>query len=87
MKIYLIICAVMLVWTYIRICGEILAFKKKYPNAVMIKLNWAQNITNFTKTIITFLIPVVNVLVFFGVLFCISDEQIEDIIKSKCVSF
>jgi hypothetical protein len=87
MKIYLIICAVMLAWTYIKIYGEILAFKKKYPNAVMAKTNWAQNLANFTKTTITFLIPVVNVLVFFGVLFFVTDEQIEDIIKSKCVSF
>lgn len=84
MKIYFIVCLVMLVLVYIRIAGEVIAFRKKYPGAVFKKSNFCKFIADLAKLIITFSVPLVNLLVFWGVMFKISDAEIEDIIKSKC---
>lgn len=84
MAIYFGICFLMLVLVYIKVYGEVVAFKKKYPNAVFKKNNAAQNFINIIKLLIYFSIPLVNVIVFLGVLFVISDAEIERVIKEKC---
>ena len=84
MIIYFGICFLMLVLVYIRIYGEVIAFKKKYPNAVFKKFNIAQNFINIVKLLIFFSVPLLNLFVFIGVMFLISDAEIERVIKEKC---
>ena len=84
MIIYFGICFLMLVLVYIKIYGEVIAFKKKYPNAVFKKFNIAQNFINIVKLLIYFSIPLLNLFVFIGVMFLISDAEIERVIKEKC---
>ena len=84
MIIYFGICFLMLVLVYIKIYGEVIAFKKKYPNAVFKKFNIAQNFINIVKLLIYFSVPLLNLFVFIGVMFLISDEEIERVIKGKC---
>lgn len=84
MAIYFGICFLMLVLVYIKVYGEVVAFKKKYPNAVFRKNNAAQNFIDTVKLLIYFSIPLVNLIVFLGALFVISDEEIERVIKARC---
>ena len=84
MIIYFGICFLMLVLVYIKIYGEVVAFKKKYPNAVFKKYNIAQNFINIVKLLIFFSVPLLNLFVFIGVMFLISDAEIERVIKEKC---
>ena len=84
MIIYFGICFLMLVLVYIKIYGEVIAFKKKYPNAVFKKFNIAQNFINIVKLLIFFSVPLLNLFVFIDVMFLISDAEIERIIKEKC---
>lgn len=84
MIIYFGICFLMLVLVYIKIYGEVIAFKKKYPNAVFKKFNIAQNFINIVKLLIFFSVPLLNLFVFIGVMFLISDAEIERVIKEKC---
>lgn len=84
MIIYFGICFLMLVLVYIKIYGEVIAFKKKYPNAVFKKFNIAQNFINIVKLLIFFSVPFLNLFMFIGVMFLISDAEIERVIKEKC---
>ena len=84
MIIYFGICFLMLVLVYIKIYGEVIAFKKKYPNAVFKKFNIAQNFINIVKLLIFLSVPLLNLFVFIGVMFLISDAEIERVIKEKC---
>ena len=84
MAIYFGICFLMLALVYIKVYGEVVAFKKKYPNAVFRKNNAAQNFINTVKLLIYFSIPLVNLIVFLGTLFVISDAEIERVIKARC---
>lgn len=84
MIIYFGICFLMLVLVYIKIYGEVIAFKKKYPNAVFKKFNIAQNFINIVKLLIFFSVPFLNLFAFIGVMFLISDAEIERVIKEKC---
>lgn len=83
MIIYFGICFLMLVLVYIKIYGEVIAFKKKYPNAVFKKFNIAQNFINIVKLLIFFSVPLLNLFVFIGVMFLISDAEIERVIKEE----
>ncbi len=84
MKIYFIVCAVMLILVYIRIMGELIAFRKAHPNAVFKKSNFFKFIADLAKLLIVFSIPLFNLLVFYGVMFRVTDEEIEQVIKDKC---
>jgi cytochrome b561 len=84
MKIYFGICILMLVLVLIRCIGELIAFKKKYPNAVFKKSNVFQGLTNLIKLLIYFSIPLLNLVGFIGAFFVVKDEEFERIIKDKC---
>ena len=85
MKIYFIICVIMMVLVLMRCIGELIAFKKKYPNARFPKTsNAIQTFVNFIKLLIYFSIPIFNVVVFIGAFLVLSDEEYERIIKGKC---
>ncbi len=84
MTFYFTICAFMLAVVYIRIWGEFIDFKKAHPNARFIKPNFAQTVVNIIKLILYFTCPILNVLLFIGVLFVIPDSRIQEVIAEKC---
>lgn len=84
MTFYFAICAFMLAVVYIRIWGEFMVFRKAHPNAKFIKPNFAQTIVNIIKLILYFVCPILNVVLFIGVIFVIPDSQIQKVIAEKC---
>lgn len=84
LKFYFIVCAFMLVVVYIKIWGDVLAFKKAHPNAKFIKQNFAQAFVNIVRLILYFTCPLLNLFLFIGIVFVISDDRINEIIASKC---
>lgn len=84
LKFYFIVCAFMLVVVYIKIWGDVLAFKKAHPNAKFIKQNFAQAFVNIVRLILYFACPLLNLFLFIGIVFVISDDRINEIIASKC---
>lgn len=84
MVTYFIVCAIMLILVYIRIAGEVIQFRRKYPRAIFKKSNFFKAFADLAKLIIMFLIPLINLLIFFAIMFKISDEEIERVIKEKC---
>ena len=84
LKFYFIVCAFMLVVVYIKIWGDVLAFKKAHPNAKFIKQNFAQAFVNIVRLILYFACPLLNLFLFIGIVFVISDDRINKIIASKC---
>lgn len=84
LKFYFIVCAFMLAVVYIKIWGDVLAFKKAHPNAKFIKQNFAQAFVNIVRLILYFACPLLNLFLFIGIVFVISDDRINEIIASKC---
>ena len=74
----------MLFITYRRVLGEMVDFKKKYPNTVFKKENNITTLCNILKVSILFIIPILNIVIFLYILLFISDEILEEAIK-KCV--
>lgn len=87
LKWYLIICAAMLVIMYLTIAGYVVEFKRRYPLAKFQKCSHIKSLADFIKTVIAFLIPVFNVILFFTIVFGTSEEKMYDIIKSKCETY
>ena len=83
LKWYLIVCAAMMLISYLRIWGAIIDFRKQHPNAIFKRVCFVTAVFNFIKFIIYFIIPVFNLIAFIGI-FITSDEKIEDMIISKC---
>lgn len=84
LKIYFAVCAFMLLVTYVKIWGDAIAFKKAHPNAKFIKQNLAQAFVNIVRLILYFACPILNLFIFIGVVFVISDDRVNEIIASKC---
>lgn len=83
LKWYLIVCAAMMLISYLKIWGVIINFRKRNPNAISKKLNLITRLFNIIECSIYFITPVVNLITFIGI-FTISNEKIEDMIVSKC---
>lgn len=87
LKWYLIICAAMLAIVYLIIAGYVVEFKKRYPYAIFRKSSRIKTLADFIKTVIAFLIPIFNVLLFLAIVFGISEEKMYDLIKEKCIGY
>ena len=83
LKCYLIVCAAMMLISYLKIWDVIIDFRKRHPNAISKKLNLITRLFNIIECAIYFITPVVNLITFIGI-FIISNEKIEDMIISKC---
>jgi hypothetical protein len=87
MKIYLIVCAVMLALVYLKILADIVEFKRAYPLAVFRKNSRIKTLVDFIKVAIAFMIPLFNVVLFFVIMFCFKDEEMTRLIKEKCETY
>lgn len=84
MVIYLIVCAIMITLTVLRIVAEMSAFSKAYPEAKFKKLNQLQSFCAWARFILIFLIPIANLAMFVVVFFVFTEEDFEAICW-KCV--
>ena len=83
LKWYLIVCAAMMLISYLRVWGVMVNFFKRHPNAIFKKSGLITKLFNIINSAIYFIIPVVNLITFIGIIVT-SDEKIENVIISKC---
>ena len=83
LKWYLIVCVVMTLISLLRVWGAINDFRKRHPNVIFKRVGFITTVFNLIKIVIFFTVPLLNLITFIGFLL-ITDENIEEVIISKC---
>ena len=83
LKWYLIACVVMTLISLLRVWGAINDFRKRHPNVIFKRVGFVTTVFNLIKIVIFFTVPLLNLITFIGFLL-ITDEEIEEVIISKC---
>lgn len=87
MKIYLIVCAIMALISFIQVYAKMQDFKQRYPFVKWKKRTFAQSLIGWIHTILYFVCPVFNLILFLGINFFIGDDIWDKAIKQCAESF
>ena len=87
MKIYLIVCAVMVFVSFLQVIAKIQDFKQRYPFVKFKKKTFTQGLVSWIHTIFYFVCPVFNLILFLAINFFISDETWDEAMKKCAESF
>ncbi len=87
MKIYFIVCAVMMFISFLQVVAKIQEFKQKYPFAKFKKRTVTQSLVNWIHTIFYFLCPIVNLVLFLGINFFFTEELWDKALKECAESY
>lgn len=82
MKIYFVVCGVMLLITYIQSIAQILRYLQTHHGVKLRKNTFIQTLDSLIPCIIYFSLPIMNVVVFVY-FFCLTDEDWEKLIVKE----
>lgn len=87
MKTYLVVCFIMGLISCIQVYAKMQDFKQRYPFVKWKKKTFAQSLIGWIHTILYFLCPVFNLILFLAINFFITDELWDRAIKDTAESY
>lgn len=78
MKIYFLVCFIMLVLVVLKTLAESMEYKKEHPDIKVKRTGILVDICNWLKLFIIFCVPLVNLFLFIYIFFCADKKAFEN---------
>ena len=83
MKIYFLVCFILLVLVVLKVVAEALEFQKEHPGMKWKKVGTLHSICTWLKLFIIFCVPLVNLFLFVGIFICADKKIFEDAFRKN----